>query len=89
MARGSNPNGVWGPKGRGFNMAVVQHQGQVVHLTEQVAWDEHEQIVGKHDIAAQTRQCFVNIRTILNSLGGTMDYIVSLIIYFQTGHKSL
>ena len=82
MAQGINPNGVWGPRGRGFNMAVVQHPGHMVHLTGQVAWDENEQIVGKGDIAVQTRQCFINIQEILKSLGGTMKDVVSLTTYF-------
>lgn len=55
MANGFNHSCVWGPKGRGFNMGVIQHDGHTVHFTGQVAWDENEQIVGKGDVEAQTR----------------------------------
>ena len=82
MATGFNPTGVWGPCGRGFSMGVVQHDGHVVHLTGQVAWDENEQIVGRDDVAVQTRQCFGNISTVLAQVGGTLDDIVSITTYF-------
>ena len=82
MANGFNPPGVWGPRGRGFNMGVVQHDGHVVHFTGQVAWDEHERIVGKGDIEAQTRQCFRNIAAVLAAVGGTLEDIVSITTYF-------
>lgn len=82
MATGFNPPGVWAPRGRGFNMGVVQHDGHVVHFTGQVAWDESEEIVGKGDIEAQTRQCFRNIAAVLAAVGGTLDDIVSITTYF-------
>ncbi|MDH3741641.1 MAG: RidA family protein [Hyphomicrobiales bacterium] len=82
MANGFNPNGVWVPKGRGFNMGVVQHAGHIIHFTGQVAWDEHERIVGKGDVGVQTRQCFRNILTVLEAVGGNIEDIVSIITYF-------
>jgi 2-iminobutanoate/2-iminopropanoate deaminase len=82
MARGFNPYGVWAPRGRGFNMGVVQHEGRVIHFTGQVAWDENEQIVGKGDVESQTRQCFKNILAVLRSVGGTIEDIVSITTYF-------
>lgn len=82
MANGFNPQGVWGPKGRGFNMGVIQHQGHIIHITGQVAWDENEQIVGKGDVETQTRQCFMNIQAVLQSVGGTMEDVVSVTTYF-------
>ncbi len=63
-------------------MAAVQPPGRVVHFTGQVAWDEDENIVGPGDIEAQTRQCFVNIERILESLGGGMEDLVSLTTYY-------
>ena len=82
MAQGFNPDGVWGPRGRGFNMGVVQHEGHVIHFTGQVAWDENEQIVGKGDVEFQTRQCFKNILAVLRSVGGGVEDIVSITTYF-------
>lgn len=82
MAYGFNPSGVWQPKGRGFSMGVVQHDGKIVHFTGQVAWDENEHIVGLGDVRTQTQQCFRNIETILSAVGGVLDDIVSVTTYF-------
>ena len=82
MANGFNPNGVWQADGRGFNMGVVQHSGHVIHLTGQVAWDAQENIVGLGDVEEQTRQCFRNILTILQPVGGKIEDIVAITTYF-------
>jgi len=82
MAQGFNPQGIWQPQRRGFNMGVVQHEGHVVHFTGQVAWDEAERIVGKGDVEVQTRQCFTNILTVLKSVGGTVEDLVAITTYF-------
>ena len=82
MATGFNPPGTWGPRGREFSMGVVQHEGRVVRLTGQVAWDENENIVGKGDVRLQTRQCFRNIQAVLEAVGGGLDDIVSLTTWF-------
>ena len=75
-------DGVWSARGRGFSMGVVQPQGKVIHFTGQVAWDETEQIVGKGDIAEQTRQCFRNIEKVLTAVGGRMDDLVAVTTYY-------
>lgn len=74
--------GVWSARGRGFSMGVVQPEGKVIHFTGQVAWDETEQIVGKGDVAEQTRQCFRNIERILASVGGRLDDLVAVTTYY-------
>jgi len=82
MADGFNPGGVWSANGRGFSLGVTQHEGKVIHFTGQVAWDEQENIIGQGDVAAQTRQCFINILTILDSVGGRIEDIVSITTYY-------
>ena len=82
MPQGFEAEGVWRARGRGFQMAVIQPEGVVVHLTGQVAWNENEQIVGKGDVEVQTRKCFQNIQALLNKAGGTLDDIVSITTYF-------
>jgi len=78
-----NPQGVWKPKGRGFNMGVIHSgDGHLLYFTGQVAWDTNEQIIGRGDIEAQTHQCFKNILTILQSVGGQFEDIVSVTTYF-------
>ena len=73
---------VWQSRGRGFSMGVVQPEGRMVHLTGQVAWDVDENIVGKGDVAEQTRQCFRNISALLQEVGGTLEDLVSITTYF-------
>jgi len=80
--KGFNPPGTWEPQGRGFSMGVVQQSGRVIHFTGQVAWDEHEAIVGKGDVEAQTRQCFKNISAVLAHVGGTLQDLVSVTTYY-------
>ena len=63
-------------------MGVAQPDVVVVHVTGQVAWSADEALVGRGDVAAQTRQCFENIRTVLAAVGGTLDDIVSITTYF-------
>ena len=82
MAKGFNPAGSWGPNGRGFNMAVVQQSGRIIHFTGQVAWDEDENLVGKGDVRLQSRQCFKNIIAVLQAVGGTLEDLVSITTYF-------
>jgi len=82
MAEGFNPAGSWQPRGRGFSMGVVQHPGQTIHLTGQVAWNEAEEIVGTGDVRAQTHQCFRNIEAVLAAVGGRLEDIVAVTTYF-------
>ncbi len=82
MIRRFNPPGVWGAGGRGISIATVPSEGQTVHMTGQVAWDENENIVGGDDVAEQTRQCFRNIRTVLAHFGGTLDDVVEMTTWY-------
>ena len=63
-------------------MGVVQHEGRVVHLTGQVAWDADEEIVGRGDVGSQTEQCFDNIARVLGEVGGCLADLVSVTTYF-------
>lgn len=82
MPHAINPKGTWGPRGRGFSMGLLQPEGQVLHFTGQVAWDESEQIVGPGDVEAQTHQCFRNIGAVLAAVGGGYDDLVAITTYF-------
>jgi len=75
-----NPAGVWSPFGA-FSMAVIQGDGQIVHLKGQVALDQQGQIVGTGDVRAQVRKVLENIRDVLVSMGGQMGDVVSLVQY--------
>jgi len=82
MADGFNPNGIWAPNGRAFSQGVIQGEGRVVHITGQVAWDEYSALVGGGDVDAQFEQCIRNTARILEEVGGRLEDIVSLTIYF-------
>lgn len=75
-----NPAEVWSPFGA-FSMAVLQGDGQVIHLKGQVSLDKDGRVVGAGDMRAQVRQTLENIRTVLESVGGQMGDIVSLTHY--------
>jgi len=72
----------WPTRGRPYHHGVVQPKGHVLHVTGQVAWDHNEQIVGIGDCAAQARQCFDSVEAILGAVGGRLEDIVSLTIYY-------
>ncbi len=82
MADRFNPAGIWAPNGRAFNQGVIQGEGQVVHVTGQVAWDADSNVVGLGDAEAQLEKAFDNVRVILEEVGGRLDDIVSQTIYF-------
>ena len=82
MTQGFNSKHVWQSNGRGFSMGYVQPRGRVVHFTGQVAWDVDENIVGIGNVEEQTRQCFRNIKLLLNEVGGNLEDMVEVTTYF-------
>ena len=80
MAESHNPAGVWQPFGA-FSMAVLQGEGQVVHLKGQVALDAAGNVVGAGEMRAQVRQVLTNIQSVLAALGGRMSDVISLTHY--------
>jgi len=80
MVDAVDPAGIWLLFGA-FSMAVIQGEGQVVHLKGQVALDQQGQIVGAQDMRVQVRKVLENIQAVLASMGGRMGDVVSLIHY--------
>jgi len=80
MTDAINPPGVWSPFGA-FSMAVIQGDGQIVHLKGQVALDQQGQVVGAQDMRAQVRKVLENIKSVLASMGGEMGDVISLVHY--------
>ncbi len=80
MSDAFNPAGVLAPFGI-FSNAAWQPPGRVLHVAGQVAWNEAGEVVGPGDIRAQTRQTRVNVQAIVESVGGTVSDIVSVIVY--------
>ena len=59
----------------------VDNPGTLIFLSGQLARDAEGNLVGAGDMAEQTRQCIRNMRTVLESAGGTLDDIVSIVVY--------
>lgn len=77
-----NPPSGWPQLGRPFHHGVVEPQGRVLHVTGQVAWDSNGDAVGSGDCETQVRHCFDNVEKILSAVGGRLDDIVSLTVYY-------
>ncbi|MBI3028187.1 MAG: RidA family protein [Candidatus Rokubacteria bacterium] len=63
---------------------AIKNPGTLVILAGQVAFDRHgpnRQLVGPGDLAAQTRQAILNIRTLLGQCGATLKDVVDLTAY--------
>jgi enamine deaminase RidA (YjgF/YER057c/UK114 family) len=63
--------------GRGYSQ-VVAGRGRLVVVSGQVAQDEHGELVGPGDPAAQARQVFENLRRCLREAGAGFDDVVKL-----------
>jgi 2-iminobutanoate/2-iminopropanoate deaminase len=59
----------------------VDHPKSLIFVSGQLARDAGGHLVGRGDMAEQTRQCIRNLRTVLEAAGGTLDDIVSLTVY--------
>ena len=77
-----NPPNVWSHGDFPSNQAVIEPPGQRVHLSGQVAWAPDRTVVGIGDAEAQTECAIDNMEKILSSLGGSLEDIVSLTMYF-------
>ena len=83
MERSFNPPHFWEPDDHIFSQGVVvQPEGRIVYITGQVAWDEDNAVIGANDVRAQMVQCVENMEKILAVIGGKLEDIVSLTIYF-------
>ncbi|MDP1536491.1 MAG: RidA family protein [Burkholderiales bacterium] len=59
----------------------VDHPKSLIFLSGQLARDADGKLVGAGDMAEQTRQCIRNMRTVLEAAGGTLEDIVSIVVY--------
>lgn len=76
---------------RSFTFSPGVRVGDLVFLSGTTATDDRGQIVGKDDIAAQTRHIFSKFAAVLAQVGGslaniveTTDYVLSLEDYAKT-----
>ena len=59
----------------------VDNPKSLIFLSGQLARDANGNLVGQGDMAEQTRQCIRNMRTVLEVAGGTLEDIVSIVVY--------
>lgn len=59
----------------------VDEPRSLIFLSGQLARDADGNLVGAGDMAEQTRQCIRNMQTVLESAGGTLADIVSIVVY--------
>ncbi|HET8674106.1 MAG TPA: RidA family protein [Thermoleophilaceae bacterium] len=82
MAKQSiNPEGAPAPVGPYVHVTVAPPGGRIVHCAGAVALDANGEVVGKGDIAAQTRQTLENLKLALEAAGATFDDVVKINSY--------
>ncbi len=58
----------------------VDNPKSLIFLSGQLSRDSKGQLVGKGDMAEQTRQAIRNMQTVMEAAGGTLEDIVQLIV---------
>ena len=76
-----NPPGLAAPTG--YSHVVSVQGGRTIYIAGQVALDAQGQIVGRGDLAAQTRQVFINLDTVLKAAGATFNNVVKTNYYIR------
>jgi len=68
-----------------YAQGVAVTNAKLVYTSGVVARDAGGTIVGGGDIRAQTRQCFENIRNIVEAAGGTLADLVKVTVFVRPG----
>jgi reactive intermediate/imine deaminase len=76
-----NPQGLSTPSG--YSHVVATRGGKTIYIAGQVAFDAKGQLVGKGDLAAQTRQVFENLSIALKAAGATFANVVKANTYMR------
>ncbi len=69
------------PKPPGYSQLIRVSGGTTVYIAGQVAWDAGNDLVGRDDFEAQTRQVFTNLVAALDAVGATLEDLVKITIY--------
>ena len=65
----------------GYSHVVATPASRLVYISGQVALDAQDQLVGRDDLGAQTRQVFENLTAALNAAGASWKDVVKLTYY--------
>ncbi len=68
-----------------YVQGVEVTDAKLVYTSGVVARDAAGTLVGIGDIRAQTRQCFENIRNIIEAAGGTLSDLVKVTVFLRPG----
>ncbi|MCC6457138.1 MAG: RidA family protein [Caldilineaceae bacterium] len=79
-----NPSGL--PANGYSNVAVVQGAAKTIYIGGQDAVNEKGEVVGKGDIAAQTRQTLHNLQVALAAAGASLEHTIKWNIYVVQGN---
>lgn len=74
-----NPDTMYEPPG--FSHIVIPQGKKLVFISGQVAWDKDHQVMGKNDLAEQTKQVYRNLQLALNEVDATWDHIAKTTVY--------
>jgi reactive intermediate/imine deaminase len=66
---------------RGYTHVVEVSAGRTIYVSGQVALDAEGRLVGKNDVAAQTRQVFDNLTAALAASGAGLDAVVKITVF--------
>lgn len=78
-----NPEGVAKPKGYSHAAEIDLGKSKMLIISGQVALDAGGNVVGLNNFEQQAEQVFKNIKTIVESSGGTMNDVVKLTFYLR------
>jgi reactive intermediate/imine deaminase len=82
-----DPSTVSAPKGYSHAAQIDLGTCKMLIISGQVAIDNKGNLIGKGDFGKQTEQVFLNIKSIVESAGGTMDNVVKIGIFVvDMGH---
>lgn len=82
------PEGISSPSVYPYSQAVEVRAKKLIFIAGQPAMDANSQTIGSGDIAAQTRQVYRNINSVLESIGEDFSSIVELTT-FIVGRENL
>lgn len=69
------------PPAKGYTQVVEVRNGRTIYVSGQVAVNQHGELVGPGDLAAQTRQVFENIKSALEASGASFNDVVKLTFF--------
>jgi enamine deaminase RidA (YjgF/YER057c/UK114 family) len=85
-----NPDGVSQPTN--YTHVVANDGSRIVFISGQVAVGKDGKVVGEGDLAAQAEQVFTNLKTCLDSVGGTfadVSKLTTFVVNYKPEHRAI